>query len=481
MTCGNFKKCIFKKLYYTKDVIFVLTTALSGYMSNSIILKNISTITMPAVQFLILFSVLPALFIFEYFRLHLYCRNESIITLRTQSLFVWSAIWSVSVSLVYILQLNDNSLREWALIWLAFVSLLLVLSKFTIQHAFQQFCFSSEHKKHVFIIGDERFGQSLHLQAEKILQYRYRIIGCYNRQATSTTLQISNIDSTIPLMNQITTIRPFLVENHVDEVWLMLTLEAYAEIQAILAQLQTVPVKIRWLLDPCALDLISRQRSEVLGYQSIEMNQTPAPGVQGYLKKIFDRSIASFLLILTLPIFILLALTIYLTSPGPVFYGHTRIGANGKKFQVYKFRSMITNSQEILEKILSTNPIARAEWEADHKLRNDPRITKIGKLLRATSLDELPQLLNVIRGEMSLVGPRPIVEAEIIKYGKAIYYYYAARPGITGLWQVSGRNDVTYTSRVRLDTEYVMTWSLMRDLTILVKTISVVFGRKGAY
>jgi undecaprenyl-phosphate galactose phosphotransferase len=150
-------------------------------------------------------------------------------------------------------------------------------------------------------------------------------------------------------------------------------------------------------------------------------------------------------------------------------------------FPCYKFRTMHVDAEQQLRDLLASDPAARAEWEREFKLRNDPRITRIGHFLRRTSLDELPQLFNVIRGEMSLVGPRPIIQAELARYGDDVDYFLMVRPGMTGLWQVSGRNDVDYDTRVYLDTWYVKNWSLWYDIAILFKTVRVVFARKGAY
>ncbi|MBY0406141.1 MAG: sugar transferase, partial [Rickettsiales bacterium] len=144
-------------------------------------------------------------------------------------------------------------------------------------------------------------------------------------------------------------------------------------------------------------------------------------------------------------------------------------------------RSMVANSAEVLEQYLAANPEAREEWDADQKLKNDPRITAVGAFLRKTSLDELPQLINVLRGEMSLVGPRPIVTAEVDKYDYDIAHYYRVSPGITGLWQVSGRNDVSYAQRVQMDSWYVRNWSLWHDIAILCKTVPALLQSRGAY
>ncbi|HCN6033390.1 TPA: sugar transferase, partial [Escherichia coli] len=166
---------------------------------------------------------------------------------------------------------------------------------------------------------------------------------------------------------------------------------------------------------------------------------------------------------------------------GPAIYSHERIGKGGKIFKCLKFRSMVTNSKEVLEDLLSKDIQAKQEWEATFKLKNDPRITKIGHFLRRTSLDELPQLFNVLKGEMSLVGPRPIITAELEKYNDEVAYYLLSKPGMTGLWQVSGRSDVDYETRVYLDTWYVKNWSMWNDIAILFKTIGVVLKKDGAY
>lgn len=166
---------------------------------------------------------------------------------------------------------------------------------------------------------------------------------------------------------------------------------------------------------------------------------------------------------------------------GNAIYGHPRIGRNGKEFKCLKFRSMVVNSKEVLEHLLATDPEAKAEWDKDFKLRNDPRITKVGAFIRKTSLDELPQLFNVLKGEMSLVGPRPIIKDELERYEEDVDYYLMAKPGMTGLWQVSGRNDVDYETRVYFDSWYVKNWSLWNDIAILFKTVNVVLKRDGAY
>ena len=202
------------------------------------------------------------------------------------------------------------------------------------------------------------------------------------------------------------------------------------------------------------------------------------PG-QSPIKSAFDFAAAAVLLVLLLPVFVVVGLLIRLDG-GPAMFSHRRVGTGGRRFQCLKFRSMVLDADAVLARLLRDDPTAAEEWAATQKLRNDPRITPIGRILRKTSLDELPQLINVLRGEMSLVGPRPIVENEVNRYGDQIRYYMAARPGMTGLWQVSGRSETTYDDRVRLDVRYVREWSLWQDIAILLKTVLVVIQRRGA-
>ena len=197
-------------------------------------------------------------------------------------------------------------------------------------------------------------------------------------------------------------------------------------------------------------------------------------------KRTFDVMVATAMLLFALPAMFFIAVIMFSTDRGPILFSHERIGQNGKRFRCLKFRSMVVDSQEALRRHLEMFPQARAEWEATQKLRDDPRITPLGRFLRVTSLDELPQLINVIQGEMSLVGPRPIVQDEVVRYADQIEHYAAVRPGITGLWQVSGRSDVDYEQRVQLDTLYVREWSFIGDLVIMLKTVKVVVLRTGS-
>jgi undecaprenyl-phosphate galactose phosphotransferase len=233
-----------------------------------------------------------------------------------------------------------------------------------------------------------------------------------------------------------------------------------------------------------AMDLTNAETGQLLrsqlGYMSV--NNALASPLNKLLKRIFDLLLFILITPIVLPIILILMLVVKLTSPGAAIFSHERIGRDGKTFKVYKLRSMYKDSKERLAEMLANDPAVKAEWEAFYKLKDDPRITPLGKFLRKSSLDELPQFFNVFLGNMSFVGPRPVLKDELDRYYKEkTVYYNMATPGITGLWQVSGRNDTTYDDRISMDCWYVFNWSLWLDIVILFSTPLVVIFRRGAY
>lgn len=195
----------------------------------------------------------------------------------------------------------------------------------------------------------------------------------------------------------------------------------------------------------------------------------------------FDIAVSAVAIVLLLPFMIAIYALVRFTSAGPGVFAQKRVGREGELFPCLKFRSMVVDAQEQLDKLLAESPEARLEWERDQKLRNDPRVTVVGNFLRKTSLDELPQLFNVLAGQMSIVGPRPIVQNEIVRYGDRFAAYCSVRPGLTGLWQMSGRNDVSYAMRVRLDTLYVRRQSVLLDVAICLRTVPALLNSRGCY
>ncbi|MCJ2094654.1 sugar transferase [Methylobacterium sp. J-072] len=197
-------------------------------------------------------------------------------------------------------------------------------------------------------------------------------------------------------------------------------------------------------------------------------------------KRGLDTAVALTALCLLLPLLLLIAVLIWASDGRAPIFRHVRLGRHGRPFGCLKFRSMVPDADVILAGYLAAHPQARVEWEATHKLTRDPRVTTLGQVLRKTSLDELPQLWNVLRGEMSLVGPRPIVQGEVVRYGAAFAACFSVPPGLTGLWQVSGRSDTTYAERVALDLDYASRWSLRRDLAIMLRTVPAVLRQRGS-
>ena len=198
-------------------------------------------------------------------------------------------------------------------------------------------------------------------------------------------------------------------------------------------------------------------------------------------KRLLDIVLASSAIVLLAPLLTLCFLACLFTSPGPAIFRHRRVGLGGKRFACFKFRTMVHDAQDCLSDYLASNPEAKKEWEATHKLQFDPRVTSIGSILRKTSLDELPQLFNVLMGDMSIVGPRPVTEEELLKYSNSAGAYLSCRPGITGLWQVSGRSGTTYSKRVACDSYYAANWSMSLDLKILLVTLPVLLNADNAY
>lgn len=223
------------------------------------------------------------------------------------------------------------------------------------------------------------------------------------------------------------------------------------------------------------------QVQDVGSVPMVSVNRVRLTGLNIFAKTVLDYVGAATMLVLLSPIFLIIAIIMKLTDPGPVFYPRRVVGVGGKEFDAFKIRTMVVNSQEVLDDLLARDPEARAEWEQFEKLKQDPRVTRIGALLRKTSVDELPQLLNVLRGEMSLVGPRMITMKEVEKYGKWGLNLQTVKPGITGLWQVMGRSEITYEERVRLDMRYIRNYSIWLDIQILFQTIPAVLLSRGAY
>lgn len=276
-----------------------------------------------------------------------------------------------------------------------------------------------------------------------------------------------------------------VTEHRVDEVAVALPPDDIGLIQEVAATCMDTGKPVSLVLNPVAVAL----EGEPSTYGALALAENIAvldlypvldrvPSLAA--KRFLDVVVSTLGLVLLSPVFLVLAVAIKLDSPGPVFFKHRRVGQGGRLFYMWKFRTMVDGADKILEKWLAENPAIKEEFERGFKLKNDPRITRLGDFLRRTSLDELPQLINVLKGEMSLVGPRPVVREELAKYGPYAPFLVRVLPGLTGLWQANGRSDTDYEERVRLDMEYIQNWSFWLDVKILLQTVPAVLRRRGA-
>lgn len=288
-------------------------------------------------------------------------------------------------------------------------------------------------------------------------------------------------DNSIPVLGHASRLTELSAQVGVDTGILVMPPQTLNECDAMMREFGTA---IRhWIVMPDMGEMPSLwgSGSEVAGQPALAWGDRLCQGTQRLIKRSIDLAISLVILPVVLSVMGVIYLAIRLTSKGPAFYSQQRVGQGGKMFRIWKFRTMRQGADRILEKMLEENAELRAEWKREQKLKNDPRVTWIGKYLRKASLDELPQIWNVLRGDMSLVGPRPVEKCDIERYGDYFTYYSRITPGITGLWQISGRSNTTYSERIRLDAYYVRNWSPWLDLYILASTVKVVLKCEGAY
>jgi len=334
--------------------------------------------------------------------------------------------------------------------------------------------------KNVLIIGAGETGTTLLRALQRDRYLGYKVVGFLDNdtgkknKVVGDTKVLGTIENLAEINSMNTIEKVFIAIPSLDSDALM---ELYVKLHKIFKEVVIIP-QIK------AMALMNSEIHHLLNYDLFLVN---VRNNLNYKLNIFIKSLIDYIVVLLLlPIFlfvlIIIALLIKIESKGPVFYTHQRYALNGKRVLIYKFRSMFKDADSRLQNLLAQDEAIKAEWQNSFKLKNDPRVTRIGKLLRSTSLDELPQLINVLKGEMSFIGPRPVIAEELDKYySKYTDYFTNVKPGITGLWQVSGRSDTDYEYRVRSDLWYILNWSIWLDMVIFIKTIFVVVKRKGAY
>lgn len=392
---------------------------------------------------------------------------------RVESLF-YSSIYSIIVIFFVRASSTEQSIAFLALLWL-FSFIGLIVMRYILKRFLDE---RKVFKIPLLIIGAQKealaFTRSIN---SDIGMSSYNIVGLISDQTPVKELQ------GYPLLGAFNNIEKIIKNTGINNVLIAVPYLDQAKLKNIIHRAQPLVKNIYIIPNLTAIPMggIDVETFFTEKIMLIRIRNNLERRFNRIIKYLFDMIVTIVGTICISPLLIAIAIWIYKDSPGPVIFKHIRVGKDGKEFPCYKFRSMCIDAKEKLEELLQNNPEARAEWERDFKLKHDPRITKSGAFLRKTSLDELPQLFNVLKGEMSLVGPRPIIKAEMERYGEHIDDYLMVRPGIAGMWQCSGRNDIDYTERVHMDSWYVRNWSVWLDIMILWRTFKAVFAKKGAY
>ena len=383
--------------------------------------------------------------------------------------------WISSIIIIYFLKASNLSSRLFIILFGLFVLVNVCLIRYCVLKFLKR---QNIFYEPIILIGAGLTAEKLIKFWREDLGYRYKIVGLIDDHPISAQLP-----KNFPILGGFNEARRIIRAANVKTVVIAAPGLGKEKLQELITKIQPHVKNISFVPDLIGTPMSSVELSLLFSEKILMLNlrNNLSRPYNRILKRIFDLTLTIVGGLMISPFLLIIALAVAIDNRGHVIFAHRRVGAAGKKFSCYKFQTMVPDAEEKLKKYLAENPEAKREWEESFKLTNDPRVTKLGNFLRRTSLDELPQLWNVIRGEMSLVGPRPIVQAEIVRYGKNIREYYMVLPGITGMWQVSGRSDTTYPERVAMDAWYVRNWSVWIDLMYLFKTVKAVFTGKGAY
>lgn len=390
----------------------------------------------------------------------------------------WATVVGILLVYFFIFKISIAYSRVVFIVWTLTTPVLIFLAHLFVRRLLQRYRTQGKNIRHAVIVGAGDLGVRMAKEMEAIPWAGIEVVGFFDDKIEPTE-ELRLLGR--PLLGRIDEIEDYLRSNDIDYVYIALPMRAERKIFKILQKCRDLGAQIYLVPD---LYIFGLHHAEIqsLG-EMLVLNFNP----DTEWKRDFDVIFSSLVLLILSPLLLTIALLIKVDSPGPVLYRHRRIMATGREFQCLKFRTMVVDAEERLEELLHTNPDLREEWHQYYKLKEDPRITRIGKFLRRTSLDEFPQFLNVLRGEMSVVGARPIVGKELEAFYKgngehSAGRYCSMKPGITGPWQVMMRNDVDdYQERVKLDDWYVLNYSLKNDLTIIIKTVYRMFNGKGAY
>ena len=422
-----------------------------------------------------IYGAVPLLFLIFLGQSRSYRQMKPVVdTMRSifQSVF---AGWIASIIIIYFLKASEQSSRLFIILFGLFVLINVCLIRYGVLKFLKR---RNIFYEPIILIGAGLTAERLINFWQSDLGYRYKIVGLIDDHPISTTLP-----KNFPILGGFKEIRGIIRAANVKTVIIAAPGLSKEKLQSLISAIQPHVKKISFVPDLIGTPMSSVEPAILFSEKILMLNlrNNLSSTSNRIFKRIFDLTLTICGGLIISPFLLLIALAVAIDNRGHVIFAHRRVGAGGKKFSCYKFQTMVPDAETKLKKYLAENPEAKREWDETFKLTNDPRVTKLGSFLRRTSLDELPQLWNVIRGEMSLVGPRPIVQAEISRYGKNIREYYMVLPGITGMWQVSGRSDTTYPERVAMDVWYVRNWSVWIDIMYLFKTFKAVIVGKGAY
>lgn len=443
---------------------------LAVYLRNCIMTYNTFRLSMAY-----LFLWLPMVFMFFIFYSGLYGRRMLIYRMVERLFFACLEGAVLSIILMFFAQVSGQVSRFFVLAYVVIAFVLLAIIRIILSKAMKKV---KAFQIPVLIVGA---GQTAELVVRQILHdsgMRYRVVGFLEDRHPVDTMTHG-----FPVLGGFGNMEEVIQETGVHTVLIAAPGLPQDDLSSLIYRAQSLVKQVDVIPNLVAVPMSNVTAESFFDAKIMVLhirNNLASPWNQ-MLKRLYDIVLSFIGIVILLPFFLILGILIKIDSPGPCIYKRWVVGKNKHKFGFYKFRTMCINADEVLRDLLNSNQEAREEFNKYYKLRDDPRITRLGKFLRKTSLDELPQLFNVLLGQMSLIGPRPITENEVPRYGNYIYEYFKVRPGISGLWQVSGRSNIDYQERVQMDTWYVHNWSVWLDMVLLWRTVAVVVKHKGAY
>jgi putative colanic acid biosysnthesis UDP-glucose lipid carrier transferase len=425
----------------------------------------------PIHTILLYFCCALAFLLFTQLDLYSSWRGRSMLSMFGHLASSWAVVLLIGLFFSFLIHHVGSLSRLWLFYWYGTGIVALIFSRSVVYSILSYMRRKGLNSKRVIIVGYGPTGQEMHRRANEQSWFGYDVMAVYPGSGSEKPAQLS---SAVERIDSLSGVRDFVERNHIHEIWITLPMSASAELQSLQYLLRNALVDIRWIPDTVSMQILSHKMIQFLGLTAVELNQPVSGGVHGIAKDLFDKLFALTALILLAPLFIVLAILIKFSSHGPVFFKQPRLGLNGKPFNVYKFRSMKLHEERGTVK---------------QATQDDPRITKIGRFIRRTSLDELPQFINVLRGDMSVVGPRPhaLQHNEMYKDKLEMYMLrHRVKPGITGWAQIHGYRGETDTvdkmaKRVEFDLHYIQNWSLWMDIKIIVWTAFKGWTGSNAY